>query len=158
MKNQSILLSIELLRKCKKVLTFSYIVEVLKIQHIVVVYGIKNCLDYFSFGPYIACMRVAPLAHRSLFDIASVEGKMEKSKGSVASMVQVQEVPAFQIGRNMTAEIHGTELVLRINMAGHGIRSKGGEGPNVVIATTSGNVVVPGTDGGRLGLNFYRAV
>ena len=58
------------------------------------------------------------------------------------------------VGRNVTAEIGADGImVIRINTAALGVASASGK--SAVIATTNGNVGVPGTDC-KLGLNFYR--
>ena len=58
----------------------------------------------------------------------------------------------YQVGRNISAEIRDKKLVLTIDLEGQGARSASGK--NVVIATTSGNVTVPGLSG-KLGINYY---
>jgi len=45
-------------------------------------------------------------------------------------------------------------VTLVFSYAGRGEPS--GSGKSLVLASTRGNIVVPGTDGGQLGLNFYR--
>jgi hypothetical protein len=68
------------------------------------------------------------------------------------------EIAAFSVGRNLTAAIVGKKLILTINLDGEGVRSQHGAGPNMVIASTGGNVMIPGTKGGKLGVNYYEPV
>ena len=59
------------------------------------------------------------------------------------------------IGRNVTAEVSGGVLTLRIALDVTGVASKSGK--SAVVATTNGNVPIAGIDGAfRLGINFYR--
>ena len=51
-------------------------------------------------------------------------------------------------------KVEGGKLTLEIDTTRKGEVS--GSGKSTVIASTRGNLVVPGTDGGTLGLNFYR--
>jgi len=51
-------------------------------------------------------------------------------------------------------EVKNGKLVLEIDIRGTGEVSKSGK--TTVFASTRGNLGVPGTDGGVLGLNFYR--
>lgn len=57
------------------------------------------------------------------------------------------------VGRNVTAHLDGSVLVLRIDTRATGAKSASGK--SVVIGTTNGNVTVPGCNGAKLGLNFY---
>ena len=57
------------------------------------------------------------------------------------------------IGRNVRATMEGHVLVIRIDTKAAGTNSASGK--SVVIATTNGNVGVPGTGGAKLGVNFY---
>lgn len=57
------------------------------------------------------------------------------------------------VGRNVRASMEGHVLVIRIDTKAAGTNSASGK--SVVIATTNGNVGVPGTGGAKLGVNFY---
>lgn len=57
------------------------------------------------------------------------------------------------IGRNVTVAIEGDTIVVRMSASAEGTDSKSGK--STVIATTNGNVRVPGTDM-NIGLNLYR--
>jgi len=62
--------------------------------------------------------------------------------------------------RNVSLKVEGDELVIRINLKDKGTPSASGK--STVIATTQGNISVPGTEDKRsrvlckLGLNLYR--
>lgn len=60
-----------------------------------------------------------------------------------------------QIGQNLTAEIEGDELILRIDLSIPGTVSASGK--SSVIATTRGNIAIATPAGGqlKLGLNLY---
>jgi hypothetical protein len=55
--------------------------------------------------------------------------------------------------QNVKIETQGTKLVITMDLTAAGEKSKSGK--SVVVATTKGNVTVPGTDL-KLGLNLYR--
>ena len=56
---------------------------------------------------------------------------------------------------NMQIEItKDKQLVIRINLKKNLGKSKSGKSD--LIASTQGNILVEGTEGGKLGLNFYR--
>lgn len=55
--------------------------------------------------------------------------------------------------QNVKLDVQGKLLVITIDMTAGGEKSKSGK--STVIASTKGNVTVPGTDL-KLGLNFYR--
>lgn len=57
------------------------------------------------------------------------------------------------IGRNVTASMDGSVLVIRVDTNGEGSTSKSGK--SSVIGSTNGNVDVPGSDL-KIGLNVYR--
>lgn len=58
------------------------------------------------------------------------------------------------LGTNIEAEVKGDKLVLTIDVAAEHGRSASGK--STIVATTRGNVQVPGVDGLVLGLNAYR--
>lgn len=55
--------------------------------------------------------------------------------------------------QNVKIETVGTKLVITMDLTAGGEKSKSGK--STVVATTKGNVTVPGTDL-KLGLNLYR--
>lgn len=59
-----------------------------------------------------------------------------------------------QIGKNIEASVKGGKLTLTIDLKEE--QGKSGSGKSTIIATTSGNVTVEGTDGMKLGLNLYK--
>jgi hypothetical protein len=60
----------------------------------------------------------------------------------------------MDLGRNVKAEVEGDTLILRLDLKAVGERSASGK--TLVVATTSGNVPVPGTNPVMsLGLNLY---
>ena len=48
------------------------------------------------------------------------------------------------------------KLTLVIDISGPGVIS--GSGKSKVIASTRGNIIIPGTDGLKMGLNIYRSI
>jgi hypothetical protein len=58
-----------------------------------------------------------------------------------------------EIGTNVTAQVEGNVLTLRIDLSKDLGPSKSGK--TRMVATTSGNVKLP--DGAKLGLNVYRS-
>jgi hypothetical protein len=58
------------------------------------------------------------------------------------------------LGTNIEAEVKGTKLVLTIDLGQDNGRSKTGK--STIVATTRGNLKVPGADGLTLGINAYR--
>ena len=56
--------------------------------------------------------------------------------------------------QNIELDREGDTLVLRIDMTKELGRSKSGK--SLLIATTAGNVTVPGPEGAKLGLNLYK--
>lgn len=59
---------------------------------------------------------------------------------------------AEQLGENIKLEIKGDEAVITINLKHRGKPS--GSGKSIIVASTGGNVPIPGTDV-ILGLNAY---
>lgn len=57
------------------------------------------------------------------------------------------------IGRNVSVELDGNMLTIRADIGAETTTS--GSGKSEVVASTNGNVAVPGTDL-KLGLNLYR--
>lgn len=56
--------------------------------------------------------------------------------------------------QNVAFEVEGDQLVIRVDLSQElGVSSSG---KSVIIATTSGNVVVPGWEEVKVGLNVYR--
>ena len=55
--------------------------------------------------------------------------------------------------QNVKIETQGTKLVITMDMTATGAKSASGK--STVVASTKGNVTVPGTDL-KLGLNLYR--
>jgi hypothetical protein len=63
-------------------------------------------------------------------------------------------VPAAQpLGKNVLGKIEGDRLILTIDLTQNFGPSSSGK--STIIATTSGNVAIPGTDA-KLGLNLYK--
>ena len=57
--------------------------------------------------------------------------------------------------QNVTMEVKGQELLIRIDLSKNCGQSKSGN--STVIGTTSGNADVPGNPGLKLGVNCYKA-
>ena len=55
---------------------------------------------------------------------------------------------------NVKLRLDGKKLTIEVDLAAKGKSSASGK--SLVIATTKGNVDVPGADGVKLGLNIYR--
>lgn len=55
---------------------------------------------------------------------------------------------------NVKMKLEKQKLVIEVDLSVKGAASKSGK--SVVLATTSGNVEVPGSDGVKIGLNIYR--
>jgi hypothetical protein len=65
-------------------------------------------------------------------------------------------VPAAQVvGKGVTVEVKDDKVLVTFDLTGNFGLSTSGK--NVIIASTGGNVSIPGTDA-KLGLNAYRAV
>lgn len=60
----------------------------------------------------------------------------------------------LEASNNLKIEVKEGVLILRIALDVEGETSKSGK--SKVIASTRGNKEISGTDGGKLGLNFYR--
>jgi hypothetical protein len=84
-----------------------------------------------------------------ILSFGGVEVGVQKSGSAALAPV------AVTVGRNVAMRLDGDILTLSINVRAPGVRSKKGEGPNMVIASTGGNVQVPGLGGAKLGLNLY---
>jgi hypothetical protein len=59
------------------------------------------------------------------------------------------------MARNVTCKVEGTTLTLTVDLSAKGSMSASGK--SEVIATTSGNLDVPGAEGVKVGLNVFRA-
>jgi hypothetical protein len=57
------------------------------------------------------------------------------------------------VGRNVLVQTKGRTLLIMVDMEADGTVSKSGK--SMVVATTNGNVDIPGSDL-KLGLNIYR--
>jgi hypothetical protein len=56
--------------------------------------------------------------------------------------------------QNVEFELEGDQLIIRVDLSQElGVSSSG---KSVIIASTGGNVVVPGWEAGKVGLNVYR--
>lgn len=60
------------------------------------------------------------------------------------------------IGKNVKAEVKGDILTITVDLSKNQGRSASGKSD--IIATTSGNVAIDGTNGAVLGFNLYRKV
>ena len=56
--------------------------------------------------------------------------------------------------QNVAFEVEGDQLVIRIDLSQE--LGESSSGKSVVIATTGGNVAVPGREAVKVGLNVYR--
>lgn len=56
--------------------------------------------------------------------------------------------------QNVKMEVKGNKLVVEIDLTAQGVKSASGK--STVIASTKGNVSVPGADGLKIGVNCYR--
>lgn len=65
---------------------------------------------------------------------------------------------ATKIGKNVTAEMEGSILVLRIDTSVKGEPPVPGGRKNYLVGSTSGFVGVPGTEDIQVGLNVIRKV
>lgn len=57
--------------------------------------------------------------------------------------------------KNVHLDVNGSKLVITIDLSKDFGRSKKGEGPNIIVASTEGNVPLD-HNGTKLGLNVYR--
>lgn len=73
--------------------------------------------------------------------------------------------PAFLLGENVSAVFHedgrltleiDTKRALRRSRQRVGTDGRVSGGENIIIATTSGNTPIPGLEGHKLGLNYFR--
>jgi len=69
-------------------------------------------------------------------------------------MAKATRLSGEAIGRNVTVALEGDTIVIRMSASAAGTESKSGK--SVVVASTNGNVNIPGTDL-KLGLNLYRS-
>ena len=60
------------------------------------------------------------------------------------------------LGKNIEFEVKGPKLTLVIDLKEE--QGLSGSGKSTIVATTSGNVKVPGVDGVTLGINAYRPI
>lgn len=60
----------------------------------------------------------------------------------------------FTLNQNITVEVEGDILTLKIDMSKE--EGKSGSGKSTVIASTHGNVIIPNSNNAMLGLNLYR--
>lgn len=58
------------------------------------------------------------------------------------------------IGNNIKATVAGKKLTIEVDLSAKGTPSASGKSD--VLATTRGNVTVPGAEGVKLGFNLYR--
>jgi hypothetical protein len=56
--------------------------------------------------------------------------------------------------QNMTMKQEGTKLIITVDLAKNAGASKTGK--SIIVATSSGNIDVPGHAGMKLGLNVYK--
>ena len=61
---------------------------------------------------------------------------------------------AVNVGKNVGVTVEGSILTIRIDLSKSQGPSKSGK--STVIATTEGNMVVPGGNGAVMGINVYR--
>ena len=88
--------------------------------------------------------------------------KKEKIDAMISLMVSthpynkgdITMVAVTQQGNIRFEVTKGKELVIKIDLRKNLGKSKSGKSD--LIASTLGNIAVEGTDGGKLGLNFYR--
>lgn len=64
------------------------------------------------------------------------------------------DVETTNAGTNVTLAVDGDTLTITVDLSQEHGRSKSGK--SVIIASTAGNVRVPGTDDVFLGLNVYK--
>ena len=60
----------------------------------------------------------------------------------------------FALGKNIEAELDGSILTLRVNLAKDQGPTKSGR--NLSVATTEGNKSIPGHESTKIGVNVYR--
>lgn len=58
-----------------------------------------------------------------------------------------------RVGNNVTVDVKGSKLLIEVDLDKRGGASKSGK--NLIIASTGGNVSVPGHENVKLGLNCY---
>lgn len=58
------------------------------------------------------------------------------------------------VGQNVAVEVKGTTLVISVDLAQ--TFGLSGSGKSVIIASTGGNIAVPGHGDVKMGLNVYR--
>lgn len=58
------------------------------------------------------------------------------------------------LGKNIEFKVEGKKLTLVIDLEKE--QGQSGSGKSTIVATTSGNVKLPGVDGVTLGINAYR--
>ena len=60
----------------------------------------------------------------------------------------------YNIGENIIAKTEGKKLILEIDLCKE--IGLSGSGKNMKIASSGGNVTIPGTDNYKLGINVYK--
>jgi len=70
-------------------------------------------------------------------------------------MAKAVKMSGDSIGRNCTVSQEGDTIVIRLSATAPTVESKTGK--SAVLATTNGNVPIPGTEW-KVGLNVYRSV
>ena len=58
------------------------------------------------------------------------------------------------VGQNVTFRVQGTKLVIEVDLSRE--LGQSASGKSIIIATTAGNVPVPGREEVKVGLNVYR--
>lgn len=70
-------------------------------------------------------------------------------------MAATQPAQSTNIGTNVEMKLEGSKLTLIIDISKE--QGMSASGKNMIVATTSGNVAIPGTDI-KMGLNLYKKV
>jgi hypothetical protein len=68
-------------------------------------------------------------------------------------VIEMAEQFPTSLGENIEARIENSTLIIRIDLKKR--LRKSSSGKSTIIATTGGNIAIPGTDGAVLGLNLY---
>jgi hypothetical protein len=66
------------------------------------------------------------------------------------------DAQSFTLGDNVVATKEGNSVVIRIDLSKSLGRSKSGKSD--MVASTGGNVLIPGTSGIKIGVNAYKPV
>lgn len=56
--------------------------------------------------------------------------------------------------KNVKTRVEGDRLIIEVKLSDQ--FGPSGSGKSVIVASTQGNVSIPGTDGVKMGLNIYR--